>query len=85
MPDLVKRFKNRSKAQAQDDRNDRTAKCFWVSRSEIQKEKYDLSLGRYQEQVYRAEELDPPREILGRLKSLEKEILQDMLELEELL
>lgn len=85
LSDLVAQYRKRDKSVADSDDNDRTAKCFWISRSEIQKDKYDLSLSRYQEQVYQAEELDPPKEILGRLKSLEKEIQQDMLELEELL
>lgn len=85
LPELVTKFKSRDKSVVRTDKNDRAAKCFWVSRDEIHKNKYDLSLGRYQEQVYQVEDYDPPRDILGRLKSLENEIQRDLSELEEML
>jgi type I restriction enzyme M protein len=85
LPDLISRFKERDKAIAGTDANDRTAQQFWVSKAEIEGNKYDLSLNRYKEQVHVAEEYDPPREILSRLKALENEIQRDLNQLEEML
>lgn len=85
LPDLVAQFKARDKGIADTDDNDRTAKCFWVGKDEIKDNKYDLSLNRYKEQVYEAEEYDPPKVILARLKELESEIQKDLDELEGML
>ena len=63
----------------------RTAKCFVVPADEIREKKYDLSLNRYKEIVYEEPEYDPPKEIIGRLRELEKEILKNLDELEEML
>jgi type I restriction enzyme M protein len=64
---------------------DRTAKAFLVPADEIAGNKYDLSINRYKEVVYEEEEYAPPKEILGRMKELEKEIIADMKELEGML
>jgi type I restriction enzyme M protein len=56
-----------------------------VSALEIRDEKYDLSINRYKEIVYEEEKYDPPKEILKRMKKLEREILSDMEELEGML
>jgi len=85
LPDLVAQFKARDKAIAGTDENDPTAKCFWVGKEEIKGNKYDLSLNRYKEQVYEAEEYDPPKVILAQLKELESKILQDLNELKKML
>lgn len=85
LPELVAQFRARDKSVAESDQNDRTAKSFWVSRDEIAGNKYDLSLNRYKEQVYEAEEYEPPKVILARLKALEVEIQQDLEELEGML
>lgn len=85
LPDLVSQFKARDKAIADTDDNDRTAKCFWVGRDKIKGNKYDLSLNRYKEIVYEAEEYDPPKAILARLKVLEVDIQKDLEELEGML
>ncbi|HDS1199522.1 TPA: SAM-dependent DNA methyltransferase [Shewanella algae] len=85
LPLLVKAFKARDKASATTDANDRSSKSFWVSRDEIAANKYDLSLNRYKEQKYQAEEYDAPKDILARLKALEAEIQQDLQALEEML
>jgi type I restriction enzyme M protein len=65
--------------------NDRKAKAFVVAAEEIAGNKYDLSINRYKEVVYEEEEYDPPKEILARMKELEKEIMKDMEELEGML
>ena len=46
---------------------------------------YDLSLNRYKETVYEEIEYDPPKVIIDRLRKLEKEIAQDLDELEAML
>ena len=48
---------------------------------EIRDNKYDLSINRYKEIVYEEEEYDSPKEILTRMKELEREVLADMEEL----
>ena len=64
---------------------DRTAKAFFVPKSEIKKNKYDLSINRYKEIVYEEVEYDPPKVILKRLKKMEAEIAKDLEELEAML
>ena len=61
------------------------AKAFWVSADEIRENKYDLSINRYKDVVYEEEEYEPPKEILKRLKSLEKEIQEELEELERMI
>ncbi len=64
---------------------DRTQPAFIIPASEIADNKYDLSINRYKEVVYEEEQYDPPKEILARLKALEAEIQQDLIELEGML
>ena len=85
LPDLVSQFKARDKAIAETEANDKTQKAFWVSKEDITSNKYDLSINRYKEVVYEEEQYDPPKEILGKLVSLENEILADLKELEAML
>ena len=85
LPDLVAQFKARDKAVAETEANDKTQKAFWVSKEDITSNKYDLSINRYKEVVYEEEQYDPPKEILGKLVSLENEILADLKELEAML
>jgi type I restriction enzyme M protein len=77
LPDLFKRWKQRD---AKKD-TDRTDKAFFVPAREIRENKYDLSINRYKEIVYEEDEYDPPKEILARMKELERELLADMEEL----
>lgn len=81
IPDILARWK---KLETEADR-ERTEQSFLVPREEIAGNKYDLSINRYKELVYEEEEYDPPKEILGRMKDLEREILADLDELEEML
>lgn len=64
------------------DFKDRTQAAFVVPKEDIAAQKYDLSINRYNEVVYQAEEYEDPKVILKRLKDLEKEILADLDELE---
>ncbi|WP_281648572.1 hypothetical protein [Parendozoicomonas sp. Alg238-R29] len=51
------------------DWTDRTQKAFVVPKQDLKGNKYDLSINRYKEVVYEEEVYDPPKEILGRLKT----------------
>ena len=64
---------------------DRKAKAFFVPKSEIAENGYDLSINRYKEIVHEEETYDSPKIILGRLKEPEVEIASDLEELEAML
>jgi len=64
---------------------DRKDKAFFVSKSEIVENKYDLSINRYKEIVHEEVKYDSPKTILKRLKKLEATIAKDLQELEALL
>lgn len=65
--------------------NNRTKKAFFVPAEEIRKSNYDLSLNRYKEMVYEEEDYEPPKVILEKMKSLNVEISNDLVELEGML
>lgn len=81
LPDCLARWRSRDPAKD----TDRTSKAFFVSAAEIKEAGYDLSLTRYKERVYEEEYYEPPKMILGRMKSLNNEIADDLAGLEELL
>jgi type I restriction enzyme M protein len=81
LPDCLARWKARDRAKD----TDRTDKAFFVSADDIREANYDLSLNRYKKTVYEEEEYDPPKDILGRMKALNKEIDHDLAALQELL
>lgn len=64
---------------------DRKAKAFFVPKSEIAENGYDLSINRYKEIVHEEETYDLPTVIIGRLKKLEAEIASDLEKLEAML
>jgi len=65
--------------------SDRTANAFFVPKSEIEENAFDLSINRYKEIVHAEEQYDSPKIILGRLKKLEAEIASDLNDLEAML
>ncbi len=81
LPDVCKRWAKRNPKKD----TDRTDKAFFVPKSEIVENNYDLSINRYKEIVYEEVEYDPPKVIIGRLKKLEAEIATDLEELEAML
>ena len=81
IPDLLKKWHKRDPKQE----SDRKAKAFFVPKEEIEKEGYDLSINRYKEIEYEEVEYDPPKVILGKLRSLENGIISDLDTLEEML
>jgi type I restriction enzyme M protein len=81
LPDLLARWRNREN----EGDNLRTTQAFIVSKEDIVKENYDLSINRYKETVYEAVEYAPPKVILSELNALEVEIQNDLRELEAML
>jgi len=63
LQEIVARFRTRNPESD----TDRTQQCFFVPRSEIVDEGYDLSLSRYKEDVFEEVVYDKPADILSRL------------------
>lgn len=81
IPDIIERFNNMN---GEADRK-RTDKSFFVDKDEIVNNDYDLSINKYKKTEYVAVEYPPTSEIMGNLRSLEKEITSAMDELEKML
>ncbi len=80
IPDILKRWKEKDPGKD----TDRTGKAFFVPKQEIVDNGYDLSINRYKQVVHEEVEYDPPKVILARLRELEKEIEQELDELEKM-
>ena len=81
IPDIIERFTH---IENEKDRK-RTEKSFLVPKQEIVDKEYDLSINKYKETEYVAAEYPPTSEIMKNLRDLEKQINQEMDELEKLL
>ena len=81
IPDIIERFHNLEKEA---DRA-RAEKSFFVSKDEIIKNDYDLSINKYKEIEYVPVEYPPTEEILEEINKLESEIQINLKELEEML
>ena len=81
LPDCLARWRSRDPAKD----SDRTSMAFFVEAAEIRKAGYDLSLSRYKERIYEEEDYDSPHLILGRMKALNDEIADELVELGEML
>ena len=64
---------------------DKTKKAFVVDASEIISNGYDLSINRYKKEIFEEEVYKNPKVILQQLMSLEKEIMDDLKALENML
>jgi len=82
LPDALVRWGQRDGSEKS---RPRTAQSFCVPKADIADQGYDLSFNRYTEVVHEAVEHEPPLAILGKLKALEAEIQEGMVELEWLL
>lgn len=80
LPEVKIEFDKRSKSKVEDRKSH-----FFVPIEEIQENALDLSYNRYKEYEYSEQTYVPPKEILDKLLSLEKEILSDMEELNSLI
>lgn len=65
--------------------SDRKEKAFFVSKEDIEKAKYDLSITRYKEEHYEALEYDDPEIIIEKIEALETELKNDLNELKGML
>ncbi|MBR3954796.1 MAG: N-6 DNA methylase [Clostridia bacterium] len=81
IPDIIARFNNLA---AEQDRA-RTEQSFFVPKSEIVANDYDLSVNKYKQTVYEAVEYPSTAEIIENISKLEIELVSDMKELKKLL
>lgn len=81
LQDIVAQYRQRCTTKD----NDRKSKHFFVPKSEIVAEKYDLSMSKYKEDTFEEIEYEKPTDILARLKTLEDEITRGLSELEGML
>lgn len=81
LQDIVTQFKKRD--QRKD--SDRKEKFFFVPKSEIVAENYDLSISKYKEDVFEEVVYEKPAVILARLKTIENEINAELDEFEGML
>lgn len=81
IPDIIERFRNRDKEA---DRS-RTDKSFMVPVKEIIDNDYDLSINKYKKVEYVPVEYPSTTEIMGNIKELEHQIIEEMNKLERML
>jgi len=81
LPDVVEKWNKR----LEENNSDKSQKHFFVSAEDIRNNKYDLSISKYKEVVYKEVEYDKPQIILEKMFSLEKNILDEMNQLKEML
>lgn len=81
IPDIIERFKNLDKEKERK----RTDKSFMVPKSEIAENDYDLSINKYKQTEYVAVEYPPTSEIMANIREIERQINEEMAELERLL
>lgn len=81
IPDILKRWGDR----AAEKERVRTDQSFFVPKSDIVANNYDLSINRYKEHVHEEIEYDPPQVILAELNKLEDEIREDLKALEAMI
>lgn len=81
IPDILVRFHN---LESEADRKP-TEQSFFVEKSAIEANEYDLSINRYKEVIYEKVEYDPPVEIMARLDELTLDIASKMEELRGLI
>ena len=78
LADILTRWRNREEERTRK----RTDQSFFVPKSEIASNDYDLAINRYREVDYEAVEYDPPKVIMERLRMLEAELAKGLVELE---
>ena len=81
IPDIIARFHD---LQNEENRQ-RTEKSFFVPKTEIVENGYDLSVNKYKKTEYKAVEYAPTAQILAELQELEAEIANGLAALEEML
>ena len=81
IPDVIEKFHSKDANKP----SDRKAKCFFVPKSEIAENDYDLSINKYKTVEYVAEKFPPVSEILADFEKAEQEIQATFAELKEML
>jgi type I restriction enzyme M protein len=79
LPDVLARWSERDKGERQ---RTRVEQSFCVPMAEIAANRYELNLNRYKEVVHDAVEHVQPKQLLAELRELERDIQQDLAELE---
>jgi len=83
IPDIISKFHAIEKGEEL--KQLRTGQHFFVSADEIREEGYNLSFNLYQEVVYEEVKYDPPKQIIERIGDLDKDRMDLMKELNNLL
>ena len=81
IPDILLRFAN----LAEEESRERTEQSFFVGKSEIAENGYDLSINKYKKVIYEAVSYPPTADILAELKELEAAAAKGLEELEGML
>jgi len=81
LPDIIEKYKTRDPKKD----NDRKERHFFVPKSEIVENEYDLSFNTYKEEVYEEIPYEDPKVILGKLEKLEEDIVSGLNEVKSLL
>lgn len=81
IPDIIERYNNLEKENGRS----RTEKSFFVTKEEILKNGYDLSINKYKEIIQEKVEYEKPKVIIKQIMKMEKEFQKQLEELEGLL
>ena len=81
IPDIISRFNN---LEAEKERK-RTEQSFFVPIEELRENEYDLSINKYKEIEYEEIEYENPMEIIEKIGTYEKEIMDGLKEIENLI
>jgi len=81
IPDILERWKN---LELEEERL-KTDQSFFVTKEEIEKNEYDLSINKYKEVIYEKVEYESPEIIMGRIDKIDEEIVTLKTELKKLL
>mgnify|MGYP001156505841 FL=1 len=81
IPDIIARFNN---LEAEKERK-RTEQSFFVPVEEIRENDYDLSINKYKEVEYEEVEYEAPEVIIEKIEKYEREIIQGIMELKEII
>ncbi|MDR2203916.1 MAG: type I restriction-modification system subunit M [Nitrososphaerota archaeon] len=81
IPDIVARFKN----LVNEEGRARTEQSFFVPKNEIINNVYDLSINKYKQSTYVEEKYPHPREIIGEINKIERDIIESLKKLETLI
>ena len=81
IPDIITRFHNLQNEEGRE----RTEKSFFVPKSEIVENGYDLSINKYKKAEYKPVEYAPASQILAELQVMEANIAKGLRELKEML